>query len=151
MTALEREATIRWLTHPPEGVPRLSVGSESLRSLPLDVNPEAAHPLATSPGELLAGAVGSAFAWLAAEELVKEGTQARELTAYVTLTLSGEADDGTDMALSAIACKLIGRVPGLDQARMEAVAQAAMTRCIEALGMRTEGLAVTVEGSLEGA
>src|ERR1700735_3513672 len=94
MTGLKREATIRWLGHPPDGAPRLSVGSHSIAPLlSLNVDPEATGPLATLPGELLAGAIGSVFTWLVAEQLVEEGTQARELVRYVTVTLSGEGDD----------------------------------------------------------
>jgi organic hydroperoxide reductase OsmC/OhrA len=150
-TAFTPEATIRWLTNPPEGVPRLTVGSESLAALPLSVDHDAAHPLATTPGELFAGAIGSVFAWFAAEELVKEGTQAHELIAHVTLTLSGASDDGMDAELSAIAYQLVGRIPGADRERVEAVARTAVTHCMAAMGVRAEGIAITVEASLEGA
>jgi organic hydroperoxide reductase OsmC/OhrA len=151
MTALKREATIRWLGHPPDNAPRLTVGSHSIAPLlSLNVDPEATDPLATLPGELLAGAIGSVFTWLVAEQLVKEGTQARELSSYVKLTLSGEADDLTDAALSGITCRMSGRVADVQETHLEAVAQAAMTECIERLGMRTEGISVTVEASLEG-
>jgi hypothetical protein len=51
------------------------------------------------PGELLAGAIGSVCAWLVAERLLREDTQARELVSSVTLTLSGEAGDLTDAVL----------------------------------------------------
>jgi organic hydroperoxide reductase OsmC/OhrA len=148
-TVFEREATIRWLGNPPSGVPRLSVGSQSLEAWPLDVNPEAEHPLATSPGELLAGAVGGVFAWLTASELVKEGTPARELIAYVTLTISDDADP-MDLALRGIACQLVGRVPGVTRERLQAAAQSAMTRCMTALGMGSDVVAVSVEATLEG-
>jgi organic hydroperoxide reductase OsmC/OhrA len=151
MTALRREATIRWLGNPPDSAPRLIVGSHSVAPwLSLNVDPEATDPLATLPGELLAGAIGSVFTWFVAEQLVKEGTQARELVCDVTLTLSGEANDGTDAALSGITCRMSGRVAGVEQTHLEAVAQAAMTQCIQRLGMRTEGIDVTVETSLEG-
>ena len=151
MTALKREATIRWLGHPPDGAPRLIVGSHSIAPLlSLNVDPEATDPLATLPGELLAGAIGSVFTWFVAEQLVKEGTQARELVSDVTLTLSGEADDGTDAAVNGIACRMSGRVGGVEETHLQVLAQAAMTQCIERLGMRTEGIGVTVEASLEG-
>ena len=151
MPALKREATIRWLGHPPDGSPRLTVGSHSIAPLlSLNVGPEATDPLATLPGELLAGAIGSVFTWLVAEQLVKEGTQARELISYVMLTLSGEAVDATDAALSGITCRMSGRVAGVEETHLETVAQAAMTECIERLGMRTEGIGITVEASLEG-
>lgn len=151
MTALQREATIRWLGNPPDNAPRLVVGSHSMAPLlSLNVDPEMTDPLATLPGELLAGAIGSVFTWLVAEQLVKEGTQARELVSSVTLTLSGEADDGTDAALSGITCRMSGRVEGVGETHLEVVAQRAMTQCMMRLGMRTEGIGVTVEASLEG-
>jgi organic hydroperoxide reductase OsmC/OhrA len=152
MTALKREATIRWLGHPPDSAPRLTVGSHSIAPwLSLNVDSEAAtDPLATLPGELLAGAIGSVFTWLVAEQLVKEGTQASELVSYLTLTLSGEADDATDAMLNGVTCQMSGRVTGVQEAHLEAVAQAAMTQCMKKLGMRTEGIEVTVEATLEG-
>ena len=156
MTALKREATIRWLGHPPDGAPRLSVGSHSIAPLlslhvdPEDTDPLATDPLATLPGELLAGAIGSVFTWLLAEQLVKEGTQARELLSSVTLTLSGETDDATAAMLNGIACQISGRVAGVQETHLQVVAQAAMTRCMKKLGMRTEGIEVTVEATLEG-
>lgn len=150
MTELKQEATIRWMHRPPEGVPRVILGSESFPALPLDVDPHATHPFASSPGELLAAAIGSTFAWLSAEKLMKEGEQASELTASATLTLSGDAPDGTDMKLSAIACRLSGRVPGAEQRYVEDVTRAAMASCMETLGIRGASVAVTVEVSLEG-
>jgi organic hydroperoxide reductase OsmC/OhrA len=151
MTALKREATIRWLDHPPDSAPRLTVGSHSIAPLlSLPVDPDSTDPLATLPGELLAGAIGSVFTWLVAEQLVQEGTQARELVSYVTLTLSGEADDLTDAAVNGITCQMTGRVAGVEETHLEVVAQAAMTQCLERLGMRTKGISVTVEASLEG-
>ena len=151
MTALKREATIRWLDHPPDGAPRLTVGSHSIAPLlSLHVDSEVTDPLATLPGELLAGAIGSVFTWLVAEQLVKEGTQARELVSYLTLTLSGEADDATDAMLNGITCQMSGRVAGVQETHLEVVAQTAMTQCVQKLGMRTEGIEVTVEASLEG-
>jgi organic hydroperoxide reductase OsmC/OhrA len=151
MTAAKREATIRWLGNPPDGAPRLSVGGHSIAPLlSLNVDPGATGPLATLPGELLAGAIGSVFTWLVAEQLVKEGTQARELVSSVALTLSGEAVNAADAALSGITCRISGRVAGVQEAHLEVVAQAAMRQCIEKLGMRAEGIVVTVEASLEG-
>jgi organic hydroperoxide reductase OsmC/OhrA len=148
MPTLKREATIRWMARPPEGVQRLTVGSDSFTALPLDVDAHATHPLATSPGELLAAAIGSVFAFLAAEKLVKQGKQARELSVLVTLTLSGEAEDCTDMTLSSIECRLWGRVPEGEQQDLETLAHAAMKQCIETLSI--QGATVTLEVVLEG-
>jgi organic hydroperoxide reductase OsmC/OhrA len=149
MTSFESQATIRWLADPPEGVPRLSVGSGSL-AIPLSVNRETTHPLAASPAELLAGAIGSIFAWFTAMGLVDAGNQAHELVADVHLTVSDDAAGATAPALSAIASTLTGRVPGLDQERLQAAAGVGMSRCLETLRLRTERLTVTVEATLEG-
>lgn len=151
MTVLNREATIRWLGNPPAGVPRLSVGSETLEAWPLDLGPDVEHPLATAPGELLAGAIGSVFAWLLAEVLVRDAAPARELIVYTTLTLSCDSDEPIDLSLSTIACQLVGRVPDLNHERFEAAAQEAIRRCLAALGIRSDTVAVSVEATLEGA
>jgi organic hydroperoxide reductase OsmC/OhrA len=145
LSALQREATIRWLANPPAGLPRLMVGSHSFTSLPLNTDPEAAHPLATSPGELFAGAIGSIFVWFVANDLVREGTQAHELIVNVSIAMADEADDGSELALSAITCQLVGRIPGLDRARAETIARAALSRCLETLAIRTESIVSSVE------
>jgi osmotically inducible protein OsmC len=151
MSPVTREATIKWLGHPPGGEPRMTVGSHALTpSPPLNLDLDIRHPLATSPLELLAGAIGSVFARFVAEQLVKEGTPAREIVARAILTLSGEADDQSDLMVRAVDCRLSARVAGIDDSHLQAVAQTAMSRCMESLAMRTEGVAITVEASLLG-
>jgi organic hydroperoxide reductase OsmC/OhrA len=151
MTVIEREATIRWLSNPPQGVPHMTVGSGSLHSLPLSMDPDASHPLATSPAELLAGAIGAIFAWFVAQELVNEGAHPRQLTTLVTLTMSDHVGGTTNLALTGMVCKLLGRVPQIGQERLDAVVKVGMSRCVESLGLRPEGLTTTVEAVLEGA
>jgi organic hydroperoxide reductase OsmC/OhrA len=118
--------------------------------LSLNVNPEKTDPLATLPGELLAGAIGSVFTWFVAEQLVKEGTRARELVSEITLKLSGGSVDATDAAVDGIACRMYGRVPDVKETHLEAVAQSAMTQCLQRLGMRTDDIGVEVAVSMEG-
>ncbi len=150
MSAFESLATIRWIPNPPEGQPRLIVGSGALQpGLPLDVNLGATHPLATSPGELMAGAIGAVVAWFAALELTEGGTQARELTAEVTLT--GSAGGDGPSLLTGISCALVARVPNIDRERLQVVSRHAMDRCVEGLRLRAESLTITVEAILEGA
>jgi organic hydroperoxide reductase OsmC/OhrA len=133
----ESSASIRWLTRPSEGVPRLTVDSHTFPTLPVSINNEAPHPLATSPGELMAGAFGSVFAWMLAEELLDDGTQALELE--ITVTLAAElGHDGGDPALCEIHCHAIGRFPGGDPERLQALCETAMTRSGRAIGLRDE-------------
>ncbi len=147
MTAHIREskATIRWLTHPPDGVPRLSVGSHSFHPLPLSINTLAPNPLAASPGELIAGAFGSVFAWLLAGELVHDRHQALELTIEVELTaeITGELE-GRDPALCGISCQAQARVPGEDEHRLQALCEEALARTVRAVGLR-EDIATSVD------
>jgi len=151
MTAFQNEAVIRWLTHPPEGMPRMTVGSGAMTpALPVEFNPGAAHPLATSPGELLAGAIGTTFAWFAAHELLQAGHQAHELIAEVTVSAATDDGDIANLTLSAISCTLRGRVPAIDQGQLEAVSKAAIERCVECFRLRPDGLRVHADATLEG-
>jgi hypothetical protein len=143
----ESTATVRWLTHPPEGMPRLTVGSHTLPPVSLSINEIAPHPLATSPGELIAGALGSVVAWLLAEELVQEGTQARELIIDVGLTAKIRAGvDARDPALSEIHCHAQARLPGGDAQRLQALSETALRRCARLVGLR-EDIALRVDST----
>jgi hypothetical protein len=72
-SAPQRTARISWLSGPPEGTPRLSVGSASISALPLSLDQGVQNPLTASPGELMAAGMGSVLAWLIADELLAEG------------------------------------------------------------------------------
>ena len=135
----ESSATVRWLTHPPEGVPRLTVDSHTFPAVPLSINDTAPHPLATSPGELIAGAFGSVFAWVLAEELVADGTQALELEVDTALESDvGREEQGQDPALRQIRCHAVARVPGGDADRLQELCQTAMKRSAHAIGLRDD-------------
>ncbi len=147
---LESNATIRWLTHPPEGIPRLSVGSRTFAAVPMAIDRAATHPLSTSPGELMAGAYGSVFAWLLAEELVKLQAQAQELVVEVGLTGQDVVDDGLrEPVLREIYCRAEVRLPGLEPERLRAVSEAVCARTRRVLGLR-EDLDVRVRATVVG-
>ena len=148
--ALSRAATVRWMGHPPGGEPRLTVGSHSLTPAPtLNVDLSVPHPMATSPGELLAGGFGVIFAKVLAEQLVRDQTQATELVVQVEFVLS-QPGPGLDPVLCAIRCELEARVPGIDQARLAQVGELAMRRSIDSLAMRADAISVSLDVSLVG-
>jgi hypothetical protein len=151
-SALRRTARISWLTGPPEGTPRLSVGSASISALPLSLDQGVQNPLTASPGELMAAGMGSVLAWLIADELLAEGTQARELIVEVTLTVSeGQAGDITSGPFfTSIEFMVDGFVPGIDHEGLVRVSQSALDRCVQGLWFRDD-LRVTVQASLLGA
>jgi organic hydroperoxide reductase OsmC/OhrA len=148
VSELEREARIQWLAHPPQGVPRITVGSKAFTALPLSLVPEGVHPLAASPGELYAGVVGGVTVLFVAERLAGEGTQAQELEITVTLSVSeGETED---MHVTGLRCRLLGRVPGTTAERFAQVGTDAAAQCVQALGLR-ENLPVAMSSALLGA
>ncbi len=161
MSGVERGAKLRW-SPSSRGIQRLTVESHSFPALKLDVDADADVPLGTSPVELLAGAIASIFAWLVRDELQAKDKQARELTCYVTLRFTDDVADDTPTtpekavgrvtppALSAVSVEIYGRIPALDQQPFSDAAHAAMGRCVEMIGIRSERVTMTVEAVLEG-
>jgi len=89
------------------------------------------------------------FAWFVAEALVNHGSHVRQLTAEIVVSCD-RAGEVTELAVSGVATKLLGRVPEIGQERLAAVAGAALERCIKTLGQRGADLTVTLETVLEG-
>lgn len=143
-------ATIRWLTHPPAGAPRLTVGSHTFAAVPLAVDSDAPHPLATSPGELLAGAFGSIFAWQLAEELLQDHTPARELVVEVGLIAEmPPGGEDRDIALREISCAVEARLHELEQEQLQAIAERIGTKSAQGLGLRPD-IAIRVTATVVG-
>jgi len=124
------------------------VGSHTFPAVPLAIDGNAPHPLATSPGELMAGAVGSVFAWLLAEELMDEGHQARELVVEVGLTSETVATGRR--ALRAIELQARTRVSGVGEAQLQDVCERVLHRCAQAVGLREDDLALRVRSTVVG-
>ena len=149
-TSLSRAATVRWMGHPPGGEPRLTVGSESITpAATLDVDLAVPNPMATSPGELLAGGFGIIFAKVLADQLLRDQTQATELVVQVAFVLS-QTGPNLDPVLSEIRCDLEARVAGIDKARLAQLGEQAMLRSMDGLAMRAEAISVSLTVSLAG-
>lgn len=149
-TSISRAATVRWIGHPPGGEPRVTVGSHSLTPAPtLNVDPAVPHPMAISPGELLAGGFGVIFAKVLADQLVRDQTQASELVVQVAFVMS-RPGLGLDPVLREIRCDLEARVAGTDKAQLAQVGELAMRRSIDSLAMRAEAISVSLAVSLVG-
>jgi lipoyl-dependent peroxiredoxin len=98
----------------------------------------------TSPEELIAAAHSSCFSMALSNEIAKAGgtPQALEVTAEVTLDLSGGAPTITTVALT-----VRGEVEGLDAAGFEQAAQAAKAGC--PVSRALTGAEITVDAALE--
>lgn len=98
----------------------------------------------TSPEELIAAAHSSCFSMALSNEVAKAGgtPQSLEVTADVTLDLSGGAPTITTVALT-----VRGEVDGLDAAGFEQAAQAAKAGC--PVSRALTGVEITVDAALE--
>jgi osmotically inducible protein OsmC len=98
----------------------------------------------TSPEELLAAAHSACFSMALSNEVAKAGgtPQSLEVTAEVTLDLSGGAPTITTIALT-----VRGEVEGLDAAGFEQAAQAAKAGC--PVSRALTGVEITVDAALD--
>lgn len=98
----------------------------------------------TSPEELIAAAHSSCFSMALSNEVAKAGgtPQSLEVTAEVTLDMSGGAPTITTVALT-----VRGEVDGLDAAGFEQAAQAAKAGC--PVSRALTGVEITVDAALE--
>jgi organic hydroperoxide reductase OsmC/OhrA len=125
-----RQASVTWLTHPPGGLARVSVGSVAFSAVPLAFSGEDPDPEVTSPGELLTAAHCGAIAVVLARILERNGTQARELSVDGAYTFEGEWYAVTDRSFH-----VRGRVEGSSADAFEQAAHDALAQCAESLGL----------------
>jgi osmotically inducible protein OsmC len=141
---IKRNATLRWLSHPPSGRARLSVESGVFTQLPLSVaEGEHPNPGETTPGELLAAAHCAFLAVAIAERLVQGGTPANELIVDGAVSLDMDASDphvtGVDLGVR-------GRVPGLDAVAFASIVTDCTSQIPKRVGLdRSMDLTVTAE------
>jgi hypothetical protein len=136
-----RGGRVSWLTHPPEGVARVSAESCAFGSL--RVGAPASGPVAdeTTPGELLAITHGVFMAAELADILQRRGTPAVEIVVDAHATLAGRR---TARVLEAIDLYVEGRVPGLEPRGFRDAVESARRRYLEASGARYD-----IPGSVE--
>jgi organic hydroperoxide reductase OsmC/OhrA len=132
---LVRHGKVRWLCDPPHGVARLRVDSDAFTALPLSIPNGDPNAGETTPGELLAVAYSAFMATDLAERLELGGMAARELVVQVWCRLSS---DSVPRAVEGIEVKVQGRVPGIDDEQLGAVARVALASCHKSVGMRRD-------------
>jgi organic hydroperoxide reductase OsmC/OhrA len=144
---MRRRATITWLDRPPEGSGRVRVDSRAFTALPISAPAdEPPNPREVTPGELLAAAHGAMFLGALAELLEADGTPARELVVDADCEIGGER---LEHRVAAVEFAAHGIVDGVDEARFEDAAAAALERLRDWLGLDEE-LPVTVQAHLRG-
>ncbi|HLI05395.1 MAG TPA: OsmC family peroxiredoxin [Ktedonobacteraceae bacterium] len=124
----ERHATANWQGNLPQGSGTVSFGSGAISEQALTWASRTEAPGGkTSPEELLAGAQAGCYAMAFAHTLAQNGTPAESLTVNTTCTFEPQRTGG--YKVSDMEINVTGKVPGLDEARFEQLAQQAEQGC----------------------
>jgi lipoyl-dependent peroxiredoxin len=143
----ERRAEVVWQGTLVQGSGNLvSVGSGAIGNLPITwASRTERSDGKTSPEELLAASHAACYAMAFSHTLAQAGTPAEQLTVDATCTFE-QTDSG--FKVSNMALDVRGRVPGLDQAGFEKVAQQAEQGCPISNALRNN-VAIHVNAQLE--
>lgn len=147
MTEVVREASIRWLDHPPTGVGRISVDSRAFTALPLSLPSDGVgRPNEVTPGELLAAALGSLLAAVLADELTEQGHTVNEVTVIASATMQF-GEDRFHFQLTHMGLRVRARVTDMTDAGLAAVANHVLGSLRAALGLRDD-VPISVDAEL---
>ncbi len=147
MAKAERRAEVEWQGNLIQGSGRVvSVGSGAIGNLPLTwaARTESSDGK-TSPEELMAAAHAGCYAMAFSHTLAQAGTPAERLTVNATCTFE---QVGGGFKVSTMVLDVRGKVPGLDQAGFEKVAQQAEQGCPVSNALRNN-VAIHVNARLE--
>ena len=109
-----------------DGKGHVSTGSASLSALPYGFNTRFEEGPGTNPEELIAAAHASCFTMALAFKLGDAGHEDGNLTTTATVSLEKQ---GEGFAVTKSELQTKGKVPGLDQAKFEELAEAAKAGC----------------------
>jgi osmotically inducible protein OsmC len=121
-----RKATATWTGNGKDGKGRLDTASGVLKDTPYGFNSRFEDGAGSNPEELLAAAHAGCFTMALAFQLEKAGFTADELCTEAAVSL-GKDDEGFRINRSALT--LTAKVPGIEQAKFDELAQAAKTGC----------------------
>ena len=121
-----RKATATWTGNGKEGKGRLDSASGVLKDTPYGFNSRFEDGPGSNPEELLAAAHAGCFTMALAFQLEKAGFTADELRTEAAVSLG---KDGDGFSINKSALTLSAKVPGIDKAKFDELAQAAKTGC----------------------
>ena len=106
----------------------ITVGSGALGELPVTFSARTENADGkTSPEELIAAAHATCFAMVLSNMLAKAGTPPERLDVQATCSLDRKPEGG--LKITSMQLDVTGRVPGLDQAKFEELAQEGEKGC----------------------
>ena len=121
-----RKATATWTGNGKEGKGRLDSASGVLKDTPYGFNSRFEDGPGSNPEELLAAAHAGCFTMALAFQLEKAGFTADELRTEAAVSLG---KDGDGFSINRSALTLTVRIPGIDKAKFDELAQVAKTGC----------------------
>lgn len=147
MLKAERRAEVEWQGSLIQGSGKLvSVGSGAIGNLPVTwASRTERSDGKTSPEELIAAAHAACYAMAFSHALAQAGNPAERLTVDATCTFE-QVEGG--FKISTMALDVHGKVPGLDQAGFEKLAQQAEQGCPVSNALRNN-VAISVNAHLE--
>jgi organic hydroperoxide reductase OsmC/OhrA len=135
-----RTARVSWLTDPPRGHARVSVGFRAFTALRLSESAAREQPGVTDPSELFAAAHASAVAVILARILDSNRTPAHELVVEAACKYAGAWHE-----VKAIEFSVRGRIPNIGVRQFEEATYAAVERYRKSFGVDpTRAVAVHV-------
>lgn len=146
MAHAERRATARWEGSLAKGSGSVSFDSSGVASQPVTWPSRVESPDGrTSPEELIAAAHASCFAMAFSATLGRQASAPESLE--VTATVSLDPKEGGGFQVTGSALTVSGRVPGIDQATFQQLAEAAEQGCPISNALRGN-VPITVTASL---
>lgn len=121
-----RKATATWTGNGKEGKGRLDTASGVLDQTPYGFNSRFEDGPGSNPEELLAAAHAGCFTMALAFQLERAGFAAEELRTEAAVSLG---KDGDGFSINRSALTLTARVPGIDAAKFDELAQTAKIGC----------------------
>jgi osmotically inducible protein OsmC len=141
-----RNAQASWQGTVPDGGGRIALGSGAFEGpFTLKARVEDVER-ATNPEELIGAAEAGCFTMSLASLLSEAGHPPTDLTTTARVRLERQESGG--FAITQIALRTVGDVPGVDQERFAQLAEEAKATC--PVSRALAGTEVTVEASLEG-
>ncbi len=144
MASIRREGSARWQGSGKEGKGTLTTQSGTLRDTPYSFTARFGDGQGTNPEELIAAAHAGCFSMALAFQLSGAGHAPEELATTARLSMQQEAGG---WRIAAIVLSLRARVPGLDRAKFDELAEAAKANCPVSRVLNAE---ITLEATLEG-
>ena len=148
MPRVQREANVTWDGNLARGSGGITAATGAFDGLPFSLASRVEQPARkTSPEELLAAAHAACYAMSLAGELTSAGSPSEHLDVTATVTLAEVEDGSHRIVASDVVAR--ARVPGIDEAALQRVAEVADRGCPVSALIKASGR-VTVHATLEG-